>query len=88
MSIFMTTTMTAEPQSNIEALRLSGIYRKLLDDLEGIGFFGSVPIPSEHYDEAIQVISDAFSEAVQVLSQRCEKCDSTNVKVICSDCNE
>ena len=67
-----------------ELLKLSIIYRTLIDDIEGIAG-GSFSATEKH--RMVQVVSDAMGEAVCAYVARCEKCDR-GIQLICTECEE
>jgi len=86
------TTMIT-PKTDAEALQLSAIYRRLLDDIDGlyedndrVQEGSHHRLPSGLYDQAVELISGAVGEALQVVSQRCSRCDSSNISISCMDC--
>jgi len=77
--------MTTAQLTDIEALKLSAIYRRCLDDLERLGS-SRMAFTATTHDQAIELISQAVSEAVAVVSQRCPYCDSSDVTLVCGEC--
>lgn len=75
--------MTEVIRTDNEALQLSAIYRRCLDDLEGTCGFD---LRAEFYDAAVERINEAVSEALAVVGQRCPVCDSTDVTIDCAAC--
>jgi len=75
--------MTTGPLDDKEALQLSAIYRRCLDDLEGLCGFD---LRAQFYDQAVERINEAVGEALSVVSARCPKCDSDRIAVMCADC--
>ena len=67
-----------------ELLKLSIIYRTLIDDIEEIA---GVSFSATEKHRMIQVVSDAMGEAVCVWAAKCEKCDR-GIQLICTECEE
>lgn len=66
-----------------ELLKLSIIYRTLINDIEMIS--GANFDPTQKH-RMMQVVSDGMGEAIMVYVARCEKCDS-QIDLVCDHCN-
>ena len=67
-----------------ELLKLSIIYRTLIDNIEAIA---GVSFSATEKHRMIQVVSDAMGEAVCAYVARCENCDR-GIQLICTECEE
>lgn len=67
-----------------ELLKLSIIYRTLINDIEMIS--GANFDPTQKH-RMTQVISDGMGEAIMIYVARCSRCDS-RIELVCAECGE
>lgn len=65
-----------------ELLKLSIIYRRLIDEIVAIGGIDFTP---EQKHRMMQVVSDAVGEAVNAFTARCSRCDAP-IELVCDAC--
>lgn len=75
---------TATLPTDNETLQLSAIYRELLDELDELM---NAQLPTHQYDQAIELVSETVGQAVRILTARCPDCDSSDIRIICGDCD-
>lgn len=66
-----------------ETLKLSRIYSSLVDDFEAMSDFRLRPPQRQRM---IEIIVESVNSALRVVSQRCPKCDSADITIVCGSC--